>query len=108
MLHGPKDDLPPPDPDAPPDSRDPGGPCPRCERTSTFEVLGWLPLTFDYTLSAVERNGRLVHDAGERVTMLQCRGCHQCVAVVEERWVNNERAVIGVRGGTINYRGIFW
>jgi len=105
----PRDVLPPPDPDSPPDSRDPGGPCSRCGRTSTFEVLGSVPLTIDYSVYAQDRDGRPIYEAGERVTMLKCRGCNQCTAVVEERWVGNQRAVTGFKtGGVINYRGIFW
>jgi hypothetical protein len=105
----PEDDLPPPDPDSPPDSRDPGGPCPRCGRTSTFEKLGTLPLTFDQTVRVAERDGSLHFDASERVTMLMCRGCNQCTAVVEERWIGNEAAPAGTgKSGLINYRGVFW
>jgi hypothetical protein len=109
-LHGPEYDLPPPDPDSPPDSRDLGGPCPRCGRTSTFELIGRLPLTFDRTLQGVgPGGGGIDFEASERVTVLECRGCHQNTAVVEQRWIGTELALTGMgHGGTVNYRGAFW
>jgi Domain of unknown function (DUF4145) len=108
-LRGPEYQPPPPDRDSPPDSRDPGGPCPRCGRTSTFEVLGFLPLTFDKAFRAVNRDGTTELQLSERVIVLQCRGCDQCTAVVEERYVGTRRAVEEIpTGGTINYRGVFW
>jgi hypothetical protein len=119
-LRGPKYQLPPPDPDSPPDSRDLGGPCPRCGRTSTFELLGKLPLTVDGTMRTLSQGdsrfeGEIVGQigVGEQVSMLMCRGCFQGVAVVEERWVGDEPAVTSLfggsgGGGTVNYRGVFW
>jgi len=109
-FHRPEDDLPPPDPDSPPDSRDLGGPCPRCGRTSTFELVGRLPLTVDRTLRGIGPGGEDIEfEPSEQVTMLKCRGCHQNTAVVEQRWIGNELALTGMgHGGTINFRGVFW
>jgi hypothetical protein len=37
---------PPHNPDTPPDTADPGGPCPRCGRVSSFEIIATAPVTF--------------------------------------------------------------
>jgi hypothetical protein len=44
--------------DGPPDSHRPSGLCPRCDKQSSFEATGHLPITFD---------GGMAHPPRERV-----------------------------------------
>jgi hypothetical protein len=97
-----------PDPDRLPDSDDPSGPCVRCGRTSNFEVLGSMPVTFDGS-TAYPHQGGPYETWDEQVTALRCYGCRQVTVVVEEEWIGDHRAREGIKsGGTINWRGIHW
>ena len=64
-------------PDTLPDSSDPSGPCPRCGRTSNFQVGG----------IGTIRTGQFPHIGGqitiERVMVVTCMGCGEGTAVVE-------------------------
>jgi hypothetical protein len=97
-----------PDPERLPDSNDPSGPCVRCGRTSNFEVLGNLPVTFDGGW-AEPPSGRPYPTFNEQVSALRCYGCKQVTVVVEEEWVGERRSAEGRKhGGTISWRGIHW
>lgn len=91
----------------PPDSTNPSGLCPRCEKQSSFDLVGSLPLTFDggYIVGRGEPNTRTFH---EQATVLVCRNCHQGVAVLEEQWTGDHRSIERKGGGTISWRGFHW
>jgi hypothetical protein len=86
-------------PDTPPDSWDPVGICPRCDRVSNFRSLGSVPVTFDLTIGAAGRDGSWEPLVLEQVSALQCYGCRQAVVVVEEEWVGDHPARQRVGGG---------
>ena len=89
------------DPDSLPDSADPNGPCPRCGRVANFEFRGQMPLTYRTDVFAAG-GGRL---ASQRVSALECGGCHLGIAVIEDLYVG------GVRygnSGMQSWRGIHW
>lgn len=96
------------DPDRLPDSSDPGGPCPRCGRVSSFDLIGTVPVTFDGGQVALRSAGD-GRTWSEQATVLQCSGCHDRIVVIEEELVNglrrNER---NGRGGRISWEGIYW
>ena len=95
-------------PETAPDSNDPTGLCPRCGRTSNYDALGSLPLTFGGGYS-IDSDGRGKLDVLDRVTTMRCSGCRQATAVVEEQWIGDHPARDGIgSGGTVTYRGIFW
>lgn len=99
---------PPRNPDTPPDTSDPAGPCPRCGRVSNFSVEGYSPVTFEGGVYEMADGTHERVDC-ERAAILECQGCHERVVVIEEKWVDNERWDSGLRhGGTINYRGVWW
>jgi len=100
--------APTPNPDTPPDSADPTGVCPRCGRTSNFHNLGHLPVTFKDGIVAIGRDGSREPLVLEQVSALQCFGCGQATAVVEEEWIGERRARDGGNSGQISYRGIHW
>ncbi len=105
------EDLPPHNPDTPPDSHDPAGPCPRCGRISNFSIEGSLPVTFAAGGYAITAEGRHERIDSQRASVLECSGCRARIVAIEDKYVGNERAdsVGGFRsGGTINYRGIWW
>jgi hypothetical protein len=93
--------------DGPPDSTNPAGLCPRCEKQSSFDYVESLPLTFDggYILS---RDGPNIPTTHERATVLICRNCHQGVAVLEEQWTGEHRSIERKGGGTISWKGFHW
>lgn len=93
--------------DGPPDSTQPVGLCPRCEKQSSFECTESLPLSFDggYILS---RDGPNIPTSHDRVAVLYCRNCGQGVAVVEEKWIGEHRAIDSRGGGTITWKGFHW
>lgn len=99
--------VPPANPDTPPDSSDLAGPCPRCGRTSSFTVVGSLPVTFDGGTSIGA--GGPTPTWSDQVSALLCQGCQQCTVVVEEEWIGDHPAREGIRaGGTITWRGLHW
>src|SRR6266540_1232247 len=54
------------DPDTPPDSSDPTGPCPRCGRVSNFSVEGSAPVTFLTGVHVMTQEGRTERDDLQR------------------------------------------
>jgi Domain of unknown function (DUF4145) len=93
--------------EGPPDSDRPHGLCPRCNKQSSFEVLGSLPVTLEGSL-AVDRRGFLGMDQIDRVSSLLCRNCNQAVAVVEEQWVGDKPRREWVGGGAVSWHGVHW
>ena len=94
--------------EGPPDSRRPSGLCPRCEKQSSFENLGSLPLTFDGGY-LMERDGSSTPTHSERASILVCRHCRQGVAVLEEEWIGDHPKREGLKaGGVISWRGFHW
>jgi hypothetical protein len=97
------------DPDTPPDSSDPAGPCRRCGRASNYSVEGTAPVTFMASGYWIGDSGQPERVDAERAAILECSGCRQRVVAIEEKWVGDQRAVDAFRaGGVINYRGIWW
>lgn len=93
--------------EGPPDSTNPAGLCPRCEKQSSFDYVGSLPLTFDggYILGRGDEGNTPTFT--ERSTVLICRNCHQGVAVLEEQVIGGKRAGER-RSGTITWKGFHW
>lgn len=90
-----------------PDSYKPSGLCPRCGKQSSFENIGFLPVTYDSGI-LVSPDGDHEQDIIDRVSSLICRHCGQGVVVVEEEWVGDFPKKQKVTGGYITYRGIHW
>lgn len=63
-------------PDTLPTTKDPSGTCARCGRTSNFDLVGKLPLV---------PNPRNPSFARQHVAVLNCHGCGEGTAVIEER-----------------------
>jgi Domain of unknown function (DUF4145) len=96
-------------PDTPPDSSDPAGPCPRCGRVSNFSIEGTVGVTFAGGSYTIGPGGHQERIDSQQAAVLECSGCHERIVVIEDKYVGNERAVEGFRGGgTINYRGVWW
>lgn len=96
------------DPDSPPDSFDPSGPCARCGRVANFTAIGSLPVTFSGS-HLVGPGGGSQPDAIDQATVLVCNGCSQGVVVVEEEWVGDHPRRHGLgSGGTVTWRGVHW
>lgn len=94
--------------DGPPDTSHPSGLCPRCEKQSSFQVLGSIPLTFDggRILGRGEQDTPTFQDQS---TVLLCNNCGQGVAVLEEMWIGDQRRSEGVRsGGVVSWKGFHW
>jgi len=90
-----------------PDSTHPNGLCPRCEKQSSFDLMGPLPLTFDGNYF-VERDGQQTPSFHQRAVVLICRNCRQGVAVLEEQWTGEHRSIERKGGGTIWSKGFHW
>lgn len=90
-----------------PDSDRPSGLCPRCEKQSSFDYAGSLPLTFDggWVAGRGEPDTPTFH---ERATVLVCRHCRQGVSVLEEQWTGDHRSIETRGGGVISWRGFHW
>lgn len=90
-----------------PDSHRPHGLCPRCNKQSSFDNLGFLPATFDdvYTVSQSGSREPVLMD---RVTCLNCRNCLQPTIVFEEQFTGNMRSRDHKSGGIVSWRGFFW
>jgi len=105
---GPRGEVLPEQNEGQPDSHRPSGLCPRCGKQSSFQVIGSLPLTFDYETAIANRDGTYEHDSNERVSVLICRHCKHGVAVVEERYTAEEPSRLRRGGGLISFRGFHW
>lgn len=74
----------PQNPDTLPTSGDPCGPCPRCGRTSNFNVVqSWAMATLHGRTPPQPGGSRPVSRDVELVTVLQCQGCNRQSVVVE-------------------------
>ena len=94
--------------DGPPDASRPQGLCSRCNKQSSFHVLGSLPVTFGDAYT-IERDGSHTPSAVEQVSALRCRNCGHCVVVVEEQWVGETPWHQGLEaGGVLTWRGVNW
>jgi len=95
-----------------PDSGLPHGLCPRCQKQSSFDVVGTQAVTFDPDQVLVERSGSGGPIAVDQVSILYCRNCRQGIVVVEEQCVAGHswrEPKTGRRGGgAITWRGIHW
>jgi hypothetical protein len=94
-----------------PDSGLPHGLCPRCQKQSSFDVVGTQAVTFDPDLILVERGSGGAPIAVDQVIVLYCRNCKQGIAVVEEQCVAGRswrEPKTGNGGGVITWRGIHW
>ncbi len=85
-----------------PNSSQPNGLCPRCNKQSSFEFLGELPATFDGG-RAIQYSGESYPTYQDRVVSLMCRNCKQPVVVVEEQYLVKQN-----QGLTVHYKGLFW
>ena len=90
-----------------PDSYRPNGLCPRCNKQSSFDVKGSLPVTYDSSYIALD-NDKFEQKLIDRASILICRNCKQGVAVIEEEWVGDYPMKQAKQGGTVSYRGIHW
>jgi hypothetical protein len=92
-----------------PDSTLPQGLCPRCQKQSSFDVIGSQAVTFDPDSQIAERDGSRTPVVLDQVSVLLCRNCRQAVVVVEERctadssWREHK-----IQGGVITWRGVHW
>jgi len=94
-----------------PDSALPHGLCPRCQKQSSFDVVGTQAVTFDPDLILMERGGESAPIAVDQVSILYCRNCKQGIVVVEEQCVAGRswrEPKTGKGGGAISWRGIHW
>jgi len=94
------------DPDRLPDSTDPSGPCPRCGRVAHFSFVGAVDVTFrkDRTYAA-KHDGTFERIANQRVSILECDGCHDRIVVIEDQLHDGKR---GVSAGRITWEGFHW
>jgi hypothetical protein len=86
------------DPDALPDSSDPSGRCPWCNRVSNFTRQTSFPL-----YPRGDSNG--ASDVLQRVSVLQCHGCSKGVVVVEDTYWGETRHE---GSGAASFRGFHW
>lgn len=99
-----------PDPnEGPPDSTRPAGLCPRCNKQSSFDLLGGAPVSYDYESFAVGRDGEHTPQHFEQVSVLKCRHCRQCVVVIERQRVGGvDYRSEDRKSGTITWDGFHW
>lgn len=90
-----------------PDSNTPYGLCPRCNKQSSFEIIGSLPATYNSSF-IISPNGQRNRTLIDQVTSMECRNCHQPIVVIEQEYVGNIPSNEKNAGGYINYRGLFW
>jgi len=90
-----------------PDSSNPNGLCPRCNKQSSFDIIGSLPATYNssYTISYTGQQNRTLID---KVTSMECRNCRQPVVVIEQEYIGDTPSNQKYSGGYVNYRGLFW
>jgi Domain of unknown function (DUF4145) len=94
--------------DGPPDSYRPSGLCPRCDKQSSFDCSGSLPITFDGGI-LVSHGGASQLTFDERATGFVCRHCHQGFVVVESKWHGEyERRKHPNEYGEESWRGHHW
>ena len=93
-----------------PDSTFTYGLCPRCEKQSSFDVAGPLPVTLDLGSYSTRPDGTQTPVHVDQASILYCRNCHQGIVVVEEQRVDDRswRKEEEFHGGTITWRGIHW
>ncbi|MGF7184156.1 hypothetical protein GGQ84_000236 [Desulfitispora alkaliphila] len=91
-----------------PDTDRPSGYCPRCEKQSSFEIEGSLPVTFDYDKFIRVGDGTVYYNKVERVSSLVCRNCKQGVVVVEEQCNKDEIDHRSTPEQERPYKGIYW
>ncbi len=96
-----------------PDSTLSHGLCPRCQKQSSFDVVGTQAVTFDPDLFVAERGGGPPTPIPvDQVSILYCRNCKQGTVVIEEQcvadrsWREPKTGKSG--GGVITWRGIHW
>jgi Domain of unknown function (DUF4145) len=94
--------------DGPPDSSRPGGLCPRCNKQSSFEITGHLPITYDGGMAhPPQGNAYLTFD--EQATGFVCRHCRQGFVVIESQWVGDQpKRTAAKPSGTLSWRGYHW
>lgn len=90
-----------------PDSFRPSGLCPRCNKQSSFECIGSLPVTFDGGFS-IHNKGQREPSHSDRVSCFVCRHCNQGVVVIEEQWVGDMPTRLVMKSGVVTFRGIHW
>jgi len=90
-----------------PTTSNPQGLCPRCNKQSSFDLIGELPATFGTTnrISEIIENKRDYYD---KVSSLVCRNCDQPTIVIEERLIGSSKDPSEITGGSITWNGIFW
>ncbi len=87
-----------------PDSYRPNGLCPRCNKQSSFDIIGSLPVT--YSEGVVATTGEKTYS--DRVSSLLCRNCNQATVVIEEEYIGETPSRLKWTGGSITFRGIHW
>lgn len=102
------DEDPEPDPDSPPDSVDPAGICPRCGRNSNFRPIhGAIGLAFRGDVFPTDRGRGVRGDPYQRLSVFECMGCNERIAVVEELTVGN-KPWRESGSGTLRWPGVHW
>jgi hypothetical protein len=90
-----------------PDSTSPYGPCPRCNRSSNFTVIGSAPVTYDTEVFFQGPNG-MTPDHLQQVSILTCGGCRNNVVVIEDKYTGGQLSRERPGGGAVEWRGIHW
>ena len=94
--------------DGPPDSHRPSGLCPRCDKQSSFEAVGQLPITFDGGI-AYPNDASPYPTFDERATGFVCRHCRQGFVVVEAKWTGGLISRDNPKSyGEVTWRGHHW
>ncbi|MGZ3240083.1 MAG: hypothetical protein ACXU7Z_06650, partial [Burkholderiaceae bacterium] len=90
-----------------PDSSNPSGLCPRCEKQSSFHISASVPVTYDGGF-VLGRGEQAQATYNEQISVLICHNCKQGVSVIEEMWVGDHRKSAQQRGGMISWKGFHW
>jgi hypothetical protein len=87
-----------------PDSANPSGRCPRCDRASDFSVQLTEAISFtgEWVYSTATDRYR---DFDQRVVVMGCNSCRQNMVVIEDRYIGGDRTG---RDGPVTWRGTFW
>jgi hypothetical protein len=93
-----------------PDSTLAYGLCPRCEKQSSFDIGGTLPITFNPDSYSVSHDGTETPVHVDQVSVLYCRSCRQGIVAVEEQRVGDHSWREEEQGheGVLTWRGIHW